>query len=438
MSERWLRDYIQLAFRIDKTLRSELQTLLQHAYENNYYYPLVDYYYGPAEWQASVEKEPVSSPGDLLRDVQRLEEDLSAQGFEETRATYLGKQLLALETISRRLCGETFSVESLMHRCFDIAPIWISDEEFKVALDDFNSQLPGSGTLADRLNRARAVYTITPEQEPRLPSLMQRCLEEVRERTRAFLALPDKEVIEVRLAKRKAFSANNHYLGGYRSLVELNMDTGVDLRRLLETACHEGYPGHHAEFVLKEHYLYHQRSYLEQTIGLLMTPQGAMSEGIATIASEFIFPQREQHQWIEAQLISTLCGKTTRMFPDPATTYPLRRKITSNAALMYMRGYSDQEIRQYLQRYLLLPNDQVEKVLIFVKRPFRELYPVTYIAGYYAIRQWLAHAPDPQAAFGRLLTEQVSLSQLTAVELPFSDSEKKRGKNIRAEETSLE
>ncbi len=42
MSEQWLRDYIQLALRIDKVFHIVVDL------------PFVDYYYGPSEWKAEL------------------------------------------------------------------------------------------------------------------------------------------------------------------------------------------------------------------------------------------------------------------------------------------------------------------------------------------------------------------------------------------------
>src|SRR5260370_3837356 len=97
MNEQWFKEYVLLAFRMDKAIRKFT--------ENRF----VDYYYGPPEWKAEAEAE---MPDDeLVRDAMALEDTLAEQGFEAHRATYLEKQVVALETVCRKLSGETFSLE---------------------------------------------------------------------------------------------------------------------------------------------------------------------------------------------------------------------------------------------------------------------------------------------------------------------------------------
>src|SRR5258706_4304399 len=68
------------------------------------------------------------------------------------------------------------------------------------------------------------------------------------------------------------------------------------MRYLLDLVCHEGYPGHHTEFVLKERSLYRERGYMEQAIAPIICPQSVISEGIATSAFDMIFTPEEAEQ----------------------------------------------------------------------------------------------------------------------------------------------
>src|SRR5579859_391429 len=99
MSEQWFRDYVQLQFRMDKAIRKFTDSRF------------VDYYYGPPEWKAAVENEPETPAADLVRAAMALLDALPEQGFEARRATYLSKQVIALETVCRKLNGEMFSLE---------------------------------------------------------------------------------------------------------------------------------------------------------------------------------------------------------------------------------------------------------------------------------------------------------------------------------------
>ncbi len=123
MTEHWFREYVQLQFRMDKAIRK---------FTDNRF---VDYYYGPAEWKAAVEGEPETPAGDLVRAAMALLDALPAQGLEARRATYLSKQIIALETVCRKLNGETFSLEDEVQRY--MLKYWIWPEEYAQKAIDF-------------------------------------------------------------------------------------------------------------------------------------------------------------------------------------------------------------------------------------------------------------------------------------------------------------
>src|SRR5712692_1664596 len=99
MSEQWCREYIHLAFRINKAL---------HRISDNAF---VDAYYGPPAWRSEVEHEPEMPASDLVREAMALADLLPAQDFDAQWRTYLEKQVIAMETICRLLSGESFPLE---------------------------------------------------------------------------------------------------------------------------------------------------------------------------------------------------------------------------------------------------------------------------------------------------------------------------------------
>jgi hypothetical protein len=282
----WFRDYVALSFRIDKVIRKFTESRF------------VDYYYGPPEWKTEVEAEAETPVTDLVRQAMMLADALPAQNFEAHRETYLMKQLLALETVCRKLNGETFSLEEEVQRCFDIHPTWIPESQFEQGLAMLDEVLPGGGSLPDRLQVWRKRYQLAREKSGLLLNFMQRAAAEARRRTQAFVNLPADEGVEVQTVSDKVFYGENWYLGNYRSRVELNTDLPTDLNDLMYFMCHEGYPGHHTEFVLKEQHLFRERGYIEQAISPIIGPQSVISEGIATLACEMIFTPEGAEQWL--------------------------------------------------------------------------------------------------------------------------------------------
>jgi hypothetical protein len=111
MSENWLQEYISLAFRLHKATQATYQS------------PFVEEYWGPPAWRAQVETEPEMTTADLVRQAMTLADALSAQGFASNRVIYLGKHLTAMETLARKLCGETFTLAEAAARCLDIHPV---------------------------------------------------------------------------------------------------------------------------------------------------------------------------------------------------------------------------------------------------------------------------------------------------------------------------
>jgi hypothetical protein len=171
MNERWFRQYVLLAFHIDKAIRKFTESRF------------VDYYYGPPEWKAQAEAQAERSPHELVRDAMSLEDTLAEQGFEAHRATYLEKQLVALETACRKLNGETFSLEEEVQRCFDIRPERIPESQFEQGLALLDEALPGDGSLPDRLQGWRKRYQLAQEKSGLLLNFMQRAAAEARRRT---------------------------------------------------------------------------------------------------------------------------------------------------------------------------------------------------------------------------------------------------------------
>jgi hypothetical protein len=401
MHESWLREYVLLVFRVEKAMQNVTGSRF------------VDYYYGPPEWKAEAAAEAERSPMELAREALALEDTLAKQGFEAHRATYLEKQVVAMETVCRKLNGETFSLEDEVQRCFDIHPERIPESQFEHGLTLLDEVLPGDGSLRDRVQGWRKRYSLAPDKAGLLLPLMQRAVAEARRRTQAFVTLPADEGLEIETVSDLVSLGENWYLGNYRSRVERNTERPVNLRDLLQFICHEGYPGHHTEFVLKEQRLFRGRDYLEQAIFPIISPQAVISEGIARSAREMIFTPEEAEHWL-AEHIYPDAG----IEPDTPDMAKLREAeelldypVLTNAAFLLHDGHSDDEVTRYVMQYMLETEEQARRFLEFLKIPFQEAYIFTYVSGKQLMRPWLA-GPDGWKAFRRFLTEQVYPAEL--------------------------
>ncbi len=316
----------------------------------------------------------------------------------------------------RKLSGETFTLEDEVQKCFDIRPTWTPETRFEEAHALFDEVLPGDGSIFERLQAFRKRYNLASEKAGLVVDFMRQAMHEARRRVLSFIDLPQGEEVELDVVSDKVFGGENWYLGNYRSRVELNTDLPTNMRWLMDLVCHEGYPGHHTEFVMKERSLYRERGYIEQAISPIICPQSVISEGIATSAYDLVFMPGEAEQWAREYLypaagivpIDVDTGKFSR-------ANELMAGIDGNARFMMSDGRSDYEVKQYITKYALLPEEYAQKDLEFLRDPFREGYIFTYFYGRHLMKPWL-QGNDRQQVFKRFLTEQICPSDL--VNLP--------------------
>jgi hypothetical protein len=403
MNDSWFRHYVLLAFRIDKALRA----VSEHS-------PFVDYYYGPSEWKEQVATEALPAAPDLLHEALDLTEVVAGLDLEPQRAIFLRKQVLAMQTICQKLCGETFTLEDELQRCFDLRfpPNRTPEAHFEHVWAQAKAMLPGPGDLQERIQTLEQRLTLPPERAEQIVDLLNDALAETRRRTLSFLDLPAGESIVVRAVRGQRWMANNQFQGQAHSRIDLNLDTFTYLPSLLNLASHEGYPGHHTEYARKEQHLFHERGHLEQAIGLLISPQAVISEGIATLAVKMIFSHEEERQWLVEHLYPR-AGLTVS--PEEADwrspADELWTPVRSNAALLLYEGQPEHEVQAYLQHYLRLSAGQAQQVLAYLQRPFRESYIFTYTAGTELMRPRLQGA-DQHTIFARFLAEPITPSDL--------------------------
>ena len=400
MSEQWFQDYVQLQFRMDKAIRKFTESRF------------VDYYYGPPDWKAAIENEAETPAPDLVRAAMNLLDALPAQGFEASRANYLSKQVIALETVCRKLNGETFALEDEVQRCFDIRPTWTPETLFEEAQGLLDEALPGDGSVAERQDALLKHFALAPEKRGQVLGFMRAAMTEARRRTQSMVELPANEDVELVTITDRPYLGDNMYLGNFHSHVEINLDLPTDMRWLMGFVCHEAYPGHHTEFVLKEQSLYRERGYIEESIAPILSPQSVISEGIATSAFDMILTYAQAEQWAREHLypaagIEPLDVDWEKLFRADE----LMTGLECNARFMLSDGHSDEEVVQYLTRYRQEPEMYARKSLEFLKEPLHEGYIFTYFYGKRLMKPWL-QGDDKQQVFKRFLTEQICPSDL--------------------------
>jgi hypothetical protein len=397
-------------------LAFRLHRIVQTSYDS----PFVEAYYGPPAWRQQAEAEPPQKPAELARQAVALAEALPTQGFAPNRARYLGKHVTAMEKLCRKIGGERLSLAQQARDCLDVQPTWTPEAQFEEAHRLYAAILPGSGDLGERREDYRGVLAFPKEDSARLVDLIARAFAEARQRTYALLDLPAEETIEVQLAPEQGHEGAARYQGSYRTRIEMNLAaSGGQLPRLFDhKVCHEGYPGHHTEYALKEQHLVRERGYSEQTIILTLCPQCVMTEGIAMLAHELIFAPGEAEEWLVERVYRPL-----KQDVEAAALLGLRQAsellnpIWDNAALLLDEGQPEPDVATYLASYMLVTEERAMGMIAALRHPLWGIYNLTYAGGKKLLRPWL-QGPDRQATFRRFLTEQLLPSQLQESALP--------------------
>ena len=397
----WINKYVLLALRIDKALR------LVEAGQ------FVDYYYGPDDFKSRVENELAYPPERLKYVATKLLDSLGAQDFETQRACFLEKQVQAMVSLCQQIGNQKLLTQEELRRCLDMTPKWKSETAFEQNLALFEEALPGGGSIQKRYHTLLEQTTILPNQSEQILSLMHRILIEARHRTQQFVTFPESESLEIHMVVDKPYGAANWYLGNYRSRLELNRKRPINLFALLYQMCHEAYPGHHTEFVLKEKCLYVDRGYTEQSV-FCISPQLVIAEGIASLASEMIFTADNIADWI-SEVANSVLAINIKNVDLPKFVRALAANslddLGSNLAIMFREGRSEKEMMEYALAYALHTPEQVRNLVKSLRSPLMQIYAFTYFQGKTLI-QPLLQGNDRIHIFRRLLTEPVYPSLL--------------------------
>ncbi len=272
--------FLLLALRIDKHIKG-----------------YVDFYFGPKKLRKIVEKESKISPNKLLTDCITLQEKLFIQGFSKAREKYLEKMLIAMRTSIEILNGVKIPFKTEFLRQFDVTLQPVDESKLENIKEELNEAYTGSGSLEERMAKLRVQRKVP---EAKVFELFKKAVNITKKRTKELFVdlLPKKEQIILQLVKDNnnevKWSFYEWYLGHFRSRIEINPNYSMFWSLFLSSAAHEGYPGHHTEFIIKEQRLYHELNQFEHSLLLIHSPKLIISEGIADLAVNMLFDYREQ------------------------------------------------------------------------------------------------------------------------------------------------
>jgi hypothetical protein len=210
--------------------------------------------------------------------------------------------------------------------------------------------------------------------------------------------------------KDTPWNAYNWYKGGYRSVIQVNLDFPIPLDRAVDLACHEGYPGHHVYNALLEHELVSRRGWVEISMYPLFSPQSLIAEGSANFGIDMAFPPAERLAF-ERDSLFPLARLDTSL---AATNAEVRRVVEglNYARNEVARRYLDGELDaagagRMMQRYWLSEPDAAAKTVRFIDT-YRS-YVINYNLGRDLVADWVRRTAGPDEgarwrAFGALLS----------------------------------
>jgi hypothetical protein len=290
----------------------------------------IDGYFGPP---------PSEAPGDtsaprlatLDGEIGQLIEALRAlpASARRDRLLFRAQGLRALVGLIERPGSMPFEEEQ--RRLYGIATPPLDQAAFERARDELDRLLPGKGSLGQRVEAYRRSL-IVPEASR--PALFARALEECRRRTLRHWPLPVAERLDVEWTDG-VDAAWHGYHGKYRSTLRVNPQAVAFIGSIVDVACHEGYPGHHVQFVLAEAGGLH----VEDRLVLLRSPGSALREGAAEYGVSLVFPP-DARLAFERDVLFPMAGLPTAEVDRSERVRQLSYALAP-AALPILRAYRD-------------------------------------------------------------------------------------------------
>jgi hypothetical protein len=358
----------------------------------------VDFYIGPKKIRKIVDNEAITSPSKLLTDCKALQKDLFKQGYNKKRERYLEKMLIAMRTSIEIINGAEIPFKEQFLSLYDVALQPVKESELDHLKEEYNAAYGGLGSLEKRMNDLRIRRTIP---KGKVFELYKKALNITRERTKELFVnfLPQKERIVLELVKNNdeiKWTYYNWYVGNYCSRIEVNPNFNMYWTGLLAAAAHEGYPGHHTEFAIKERVLYRELNQFEHSILLLHSPKLILSEGIADLAVELLFSN-----WEAVEIgLRELCPDSSN--EDSLEIMIAQNKVKGKITLFWYNfayhalidKYNDEELMRYGTNFEIISKETIKNQLKKISNPVYSKNAFMYNLGYNLIKNKYGEPPS--------------------------------------------
>ena len=362
-------DFLLLALRIDKHIEG-----------------YVDFYIGPEKLHQIVDSESLASPNTLYNDSNNLIKQVGAQGYDKERERYIEKLLVAMKTSIEILNGSDLPIKDRFKNLYDVDLQPAKEAELDKLKEEFEAAYEGAGSLEERMNKLRITRKVP---EAKVYPLFKKALSITRMKTKELFGdlLPNKERILIELVKENnnseaKWAYYEWYIGNFRSRIELNPKYNMYWTAFLSAAAHEGYPGHHMNFVLNEQKLYKELNHFEHSILLLKSPKLVICEGIADLAVNALYSYREQ-----AEISLQFCLNGTK--EDIIENLAMQNTVKAKRSLIWYNiayhalidEWSEKKLIQYATNFEILSQKNIKNILKLIFDPAHSTTAFVYNLG---------------------------------------------------------
>ena len=353
------------------------------------------------------------------REARELSRRLDALGpgsdrLDAMRRRFLHARLNTLQLTVRPKDAPKLSVAEEMQLRFGFTPRFRPLSDYDAALDRLDRAMPGPGTLSDRINAMKRSATVHPDK---VEAVVKAAVAECRRRTKMHLPLPD-ELVEVRVIDDPMTPASDEFVGGGKSIARFSKSIPVDVDRLLQSACHEVYPGHHTHFANLDNSLYRLRRWPEFGVAIDGDTMFPVSEAMAEYGVGLVFPLEERIAF-EREVLFPIAGLKMQDEAQWRSFISARSDVlgaTATVARDFLEGAIDSEAAQKLLiRYRLQTPASAELLLKML--PAIGSYPIASDLAWYTIDRTMRGRTieEKWRLFGQIQSEPMLLDDIAVL-----------------------
>lgn len=227
----------------------------------------------------------------LLEEITRLQAEVEAaapvsSADDEARRRYLTFQLRGLRVAAERQLGRATTVDEQAQEEFGVKFAPLDAVAAQATLAAVDRLLPGTAGRRERVNRLRARMRVPSDRQR---EVLEAAIAACKEASASAFPLPPSEEVEIVFSESLPWEGFARHLGRYRTRISINDSVPLDVSRALRLACHEGYPGHHVQHVLRDQ-LFNTRQWVELQLTPMFGRHLLLAEGAAEVGADLAFP----------------------------------------------------------------------------------------------------------------------------------------------------